>query len=632
MFSNQQKILCLFLFCLASLPCTYAADRPIRVRIDLPLSTVTEKEEIGDDGSVTSVVGEEQIDKLNAQELTSALRRVPGVTISRYNPLGSYGGADGGSVYIRGHGSGRPGSEIRIYVNGAPLESGVWGHPLMDTVPVDFAEKITVFKGPQPQTYSGTFGSVNISTLERNLPGFETKINLGYGEFDTVIGNLTHGGKISGFNYYIGASHKQSEGHRPHADASLNAEYLRLGADISEENHLSYIVQATDNWSRDPGRIDRPIPVRDKFTTRTVSHVLRMDKSGKQVNGFSLFYAEDGTIRWAKDNLNGMGTPPGNSNTDWTNYGFRSSYDMLIGNFTLTGSLDYESKGGESQNVTVTGMVPFSFKGRFNTIAPYAGTRYLLELNELKLIPSAGIRFYKNSDFDSETAPCLSVTAEKNGGKIYVLYARGVNYPGVYAKGVSASTLSRLDAEVLDSVELGFHWTHSDKIALQASVFRYDSSNHLQSTPNGLLNIGRIKTNGGETSVHFFPGENLVIFLGLTFLKPDDELSPRMPGFSASAGISSQFMDHLNLSIDAQYVGSQYAYNGRSGSLSQTDMEEISDYLTANLKMSCDLSVFSGIQGECYMAVENLTDETYEYLPGYPMAGRNFSAGIKWKF
>ncbi|MDZ7581632.1 MAG: iron chelate uptake ABC transporter family permease subunit, partial [Deltaproteobacteria bacterium] len=59
-----------------------------------------------------------QINDLNAQDLGTALRRTPGVNISRYNPLGSFGGATGGAVFIRGFGSSRPGAEIKTLVDG----------------------------------------------------------------------------------------------------------------------------------------------------------------------------------------------------------------------------------------------------------------------------------------------------------------------------------------------------------------------------------------------------------------------------------------------------------------------------------------------------------------------------------
>ena len=53
-------------------------------------------------GQEHSTIGQAQINALNAGDLTSALRCSPGVYISRYDMVGSYGGGDGGAIYLRG--------------------------------------------------------------------------------------------------------------------------------------------------------------------------------------------------------------------------------------------------------------------------------------------------------------------------------------------------------------------------------------------------------------------------------------------------------------------------------------------------------------------------------------------------
>ncbi|MQK16778.1 TonB-dependent receptor plug domain-containing protein, partial [Escherichia coli] len=70
-------------------------------RVELPATPVTDSSIIDQNyidrfGSLTTVVDEKQIRDLNALDLSSALRRTPGVTVSRFNPVGSFGGAEGG--------------------------------------------------------------------------------------------------------------------------------------------------------------------------------------------------------------------------------------------------------------------------------------------------------------------------------------------------------------------------------------------------------------------------------------------------------------------------------------------------------------------------------------------------------
>jgi|GEM_PF-5134714 len=59
-------------------------------------SPILEGESLTVFGSPRVTVTSRQIEDLGATDLASALRWVPGVTISRYNLVGSYGGGDGG--------------------------------------------------------------------------------------------------------------------------------------------------------------------------------------------------------------------------------------------------------------------------------------------------------------------------------------------------------------------------------------------------------------------------------------------------------------------------------------------------------------------------------------------------------
>ena len=139
-------------------------------------SPVTQEEQVSKDGVETVSISREQLDNLNAQDLQTALRQVPGVAVSRYSAIGSYGGAQGGSIYIRGLGTARPGGEVRTYTDGAPRESGVWGHPLMDAMPIDFAQALSVQKNPHPGDHAGTFGAVDVETKRRREQGQEGEV------------------------------------------------------------------------------------------------------------------------------------------------------------------------------------------------------------------------------------------------------------------------------------------------------------------------------------------------------------------------------------------------------------------------------------------------------------------------
>ena len=89
-----------------------AAQTTAPTRIEIIGTPVIEAQRVDAFGSLTTQVGEQQVRDLNATDLSSALRRTPGVTASRFNPVGSFGGDEGGAVNVRGLGASRPGSEI----------------------------------------------------------------------------------------------------------------------------------------------------------------------------------------------------------------------------------------------------------------------------------------------------------------------------------------------------------------------------------------------------------------------------------------------------------------------------------------------------------------------------------------
>jgi len=596
-------------------------------------SPIADYERVSKDGASSVVVGRKQLERLSATDLPTALRQVPGVTISRYSPVGAYGGAEGGSVYIRGAGTARPGSEIKVYTDGVPRESGVWSHPLMDIVPIDFAESIAVAKNPQPQNYPGTFGAVDIATKRRYEQGHEGELDVAYGRFNTLISAASVGGKMDLFDYYAGASYKYSEGTRAHGEAELQSQFARAGWDLSKEDHLTYIFQHTDNWVRDPGAEGHATPVRDQFNTDTDTHTVRLESDHEYVKGYSLVYYEDGEIRWHKDHLSDgvLTSPPGYSNTDWENYGFRSSYDILIERLTLTGSLDMWSEGGETWNVLdATGKRVWGYDGRFDTAAPYAGVRYDFDIgHDWTLTPSLGSRYYFSDKFGDELAPCGALTLAREEWEFFVSQSRGVHYPGIYMRGISPATWRSLEAETMDTSEAGVHVKMGKFAALHSSVFHTEIENRMDSTTAGYLNAGDMKADGFESSLHLYPRKDLTLFVGGTVNNPEDDPVARLPDFMGSAGASYQIARYVRWDVDSEYVASQYAYSMRS---ENPTLNKLDSYVTVNTRVSLDLKAFTSLKGELYVAVENLGDVDYEYFPDYPMPGIMWYTGMKLKF
>ncbi len=584
-------------------------------------------------GGSAAVVSRAQIDGMGAQDLQSALRRIPGVNISRYNLLGAFGGADGGAVYIRGRGTSRPGSDIVIYSDGVPRKVGVWDHPLMDVAVIDHADHITVYKGPQPVYNSGVFGSVEIESRQRRRRGYVSEAEVSAGTYDTVASRLHHGGRTEAFDYYAGFSHRESNGHRPHSGATLQSLYGRIGGAIGDVISLSALISATDNKVDDPGAAGMPVPVRDRFATRSVTTSIRMDNRHEGVGGFVLVYHEDGQIRWDKDRVGGPGTPPGASNTDWENYGFRVWQTLAWEPFNFHAGVDGASEGGKSENRTVAGMVPFAFKGRYETLMPGAAVDVALGSGEpgaWSFQPSAGLRGNVHSEFDYKLAPHAGLVARKTGVTLYASAARGVNYPGVYAAGIAAPVLEHMEAETLDRFEVGANVnSKKEGIIFGISCFRDQTANLLQWTPQGLMNAGSADVDGVEVSVALNPHDQLALYASVTWLDPENPKTPRVPDWSASAGVALSLTHRMQLHADIDAVSRQYAFNGRDGEATRAEAEKIDRYAVGNVRVSYSPVMMESGRLTLFAGCENVGDVKYETLAGYPLPGRIFNAGAR---
>ena len=151
----------------------------------------------------------------------------------------------------------------------------------------------------------------------------------------------------------------------------------------------------------------------------------------------------------------------------------------------------------------------------------------------------------------------------------------------------------------------------------------------IDSTSSGYINTGDMTAYGVEGALHLYPHQDLSFFIGGNYSDPQDHPVSRMPEATVSAGTIYKITEYIKWNLDAQYVSTQYAYSMRS---TNPDLEKIDDYILLNTKISLDMNLFCKQDGELYVALENLTDERYEYFPDYPMPGIIWYTGMKLKF
>jgi len=613
---------------------------------------IVEGIQIRNNATVVTQVSQRQIKDLNAMDLPSALRRVPGVMISRHNFVGSYGGGEGGSIYIRGMGSARPGASIQTLVDGVPKFVGVWSHPLMDVLGTEHLEQIDVYKSPQPVRWGNmSLGAVNLISRRMRREGTTTEITALGGQLDTYGFVFNHGGKFGDFDYYFGGAVKGSDGHRPRADGQLRNYWGRVGYRLKPNWDVSLILSGSDNWADDPGPVGAPPPKRARFNTDDFTLNLTLTNRSQKTNGFIRLYVDDGAINWEQwSNKTGNWF---NSKTDYLNRGLRIQQNFLFsGGSRLTLGLDYDSYGGvfteEHADPANTKHMPEKYF--FNT-APYASLSHSFSLGSgIVLTPSAGLRFNHHTAFDNELAPEAGLILSGDGWDLYANYAWGFNYTGIYsvwfynvAWGYQQEAYKNLKPERVNHFEVGLKLTPVEKMSLDMSIFHDRGKNMVRfipppPPPPSFANVDEFKTTGFEFSANWAPSGELSLFAGLSLLSKDPETLPQAPGYTFSLGANLKFLRKFQLSLDLEAVDEKFVTNPRFAPLSTLEASGIprtDSYAVANAKLSYYLETSSSSLkrgSHIFVAVENFTDTQYEYKPGYPMPGATAFLGMSLEY
>jgi len=613
-------------------------------------------------GSQVTTVGRDQIHDLNATDLPSALRRTPGVTISRYNLVGGFGGAQGGAIYIRGMGSGRPGAEIVTMVDGVPKFVGVWTHPLLDTLSVNIADSIDVYKGAQPVLFGPmTYGAVNIHTKRRTTPGFETRVESAGGKFGTWYEVAEHGGKIGPFDYYIVESYRGSSGHRPKANGKVEEWFGRVGLDIGKYLNLSFTVQHSDAWAKDPGRDYQAPPDREKFKVMDTTYMWTLTNEFDKARGYLKVYFDDGDIDWEHHKYIQRPGYPGavryyESQTDWHNAGIRvqEKIEPWKGGEVVIG-LDYDSYGGRFEEDCAevpSGFLWYPGSERFHNVQPYFAVSHMFgSKDSWYVIPSAGVRLNLHNEFQDRWTPQAGIVVGYKDTEFHFYYARNVNYPGVYA--IFQYQLWRMinnagqdphdiKPEIVDHFEYGLSHKFTDWLKADITAFHDRGKNafsFVQQAPPypPIMFYGdqkRWHSDGIELTATLTPNPDFAVFAGVTFLhaRMEAEAMPNAPEVSFMSGLTWRFLERFQLNLDAQYISKQYKDNPRFPD-DPTERERINGYFLMNGKVSCRVTPKdSKVQGTVFAYVENITSTSYELREDYPAPGTTYLIGGEIKF
>lgn len=611
-----------------------AAVTPIWAQTaQLPVVTVVanpiiEEVRTDDYSAVSAVVGEEQLRDLNALDLASALRRTPGVSISRYNPVGSFGGDQGGAVMIRGMGASRPGAEIMTYVDGIPFYMPNWGHPLLDMLPINGMSSVTVLKGPQPHMTGNNFASINLETKKPTGSAPVGNLRTSWGRFNTVTEQADLVGKSESIDYSLAQGYAKSDGPRANADGTLNNAMGRVAAKLNQNWSVGMGFLAVDTEAGDPANTNR-YDIKANSVNTFLNH-----QHGDWHGEFKVFYNSGYAI-----------STQYSGKYEFVHSGIRWSeqFKPWLGGGVKFG-VDYDSTDGT--NIDTGTGVPTNLTA-IRWTSPYIALNHSFNIsNQWSFIPSVGYRSYSHSVYSSKGTPFAGLMLASDSLRYFVNVSTGLKYPGLELQSFAAINASALTAEKLDHKEIGVGYRPSDSTDMTLSVFQDKVTNRYYAggawgTNNGFgqtwYQSGAYDVRGLEFTVKQALSRQWNLFLGTTYLDPSLYNLPYAPKLAVTLGLTGKF-GPINVSVDAQSQTSFYGLNwGRvvqnSGSINSSSTTKLDGFTVVNTRLGYPMSSL-GKRGEVFVAVENLTDERYRYRSesGYQMPGRWAQIGLVASF
>ncbi|MDD2760633.1 MAG: TonB-dependent receptor plug domain-containing protein [Methylomonas sp.] len=596
---------------------------------------------------VSAIVTEDQIRDQNAVDLAAALRRTPGVQISRFNPVGAFGGNEGGGVYIRGMGQSRPGSEIKTYVDDIPFYMGVWGHPLLDLLPVNGMQSITTYKSPQPYMNGNNFASINLETKRAQEDGVHGHGRFSGGYYSTFIEQADITGKQGDLDFALAQGYSTSNGHRHNADGELKNVMGNIGYKLNDNwkigSHFIYV----NSQAGDPGNNQTTRPADPRYNTEAGLVSVDLAHDHGDWHGDLKLYMNTGRGDWLSYQNGDRNNRLADTYSDFDTYGLRwkealspwKGGELIAGvdsdwNSGSLHDIDYQA-GGQSH---FTNNLP-----TFRVTSPFVALNHSLALNkDWTLIPSAGVRYYDHSEFDSASSPHAGLSLVSEKITLFANFSRGIHYPGLEVPTltlympVMGNSWTQLQPEEVQHAEFGGKFTPFEGTQIDLSffndrvknryIFQFFDASGFNPT---FLSLGEYAMRGFEGSIKQDINPDWSVFAGVTLLDPSLRNLPYSPERAVTAGINGR-IEKFRLAFDAQYQSEVHTLNrGRASGAANNDT--VRSFVVVNARLSYPIPLL-GKDGEVFVAAENLLSRDYSYRQGYPMPGRWGQLGISASF
>lgn len=563
--------------------------------------------------AAVTVITRSDIERLAARDVADVLRLVPGLNVSRSGSPGKIA-----SLFTRGGSS----KQTLVLWNGLELNnpyfSGFdWGR--FSTAGVD---RVEVVRGPFSALYGSDAVSGVVQILTRPVASF-LNVDVQGGERGLLNGRLEGASRAGALRFAGSLESRADDGFAPnddHEQAAAQAEvrwepatgfsigargrFLQYDVGIPRSVNAEGTAFELRPDRREEGEeLEIAIPLRAEIRggayELTLSRLDRSDEFRDPEDPFGRNHAvtEVEVLRGALIANYRLGEHVLSVGGEWE--------EAVVDDWTNFGpSLDSEERQGEGVFLEDAVSVPF------------AGG--VLEAN-------AGIRYDRFETFGSEISPRAAVAFRFGSNKVRAGYGEAFRAPAVGELFIPFFGNASLEPERSANVELGYDRMYArGKVSL--TLFRNDFDELIvyDNRTNRFENTGAGESRGMELGweQHVLP--TVALAISYTYLDTED----------ADTGLP--FLRRPEHSGSLWVRWSDFGWSASAAIVHAGERADVTDlfpwgrvladpFTTADLVVERPLA--EGVTP--YVKIENVTDEEYEEIFGYPSPGRRAIAGIR---
>lgn len=556
----------------------------------------------------TAIGSSLEIERTGARTVFDAVEQVvPGAFVTRRGAMGYGIAANGtGGVTIRGIGS-SPNTGVLVIVDGRPDYQGLMGHPLPDFYSLSDVGSLTVVEGPASVLYGSNAmgGVVEVKNWEPP-EGMSTRLTSSLGSFYTGQHRLSHGARFGRGFYSVNAGISHTAGDRPGSAFRNQDGTVTAGYGLSSVWKASLQGRYGHFHVEDPGPLTAPL----------ANSYARVGRGGFSVNLDNATATTWGYLR-AFSSYGNHYISDGFRSTDRTT-GFRVDQSVAIASrLVLQGGGEAVDYGGRARNA-MSGLA--YGKHSLTDGAGFARAQWT-PVERLRL--HSGVRYQHDSLFGSTAVPEAGAAFTLAPGySLSAAIAKGFRNPTIRELYLFPAPNPALEPERMWNYQATFsaHPTN----ALAASVTGYYASldNLIVTTgryPNlRLLNTGAALNRGIETTARWRAHKRVTVQSGYAWLRSTN-LAPYVPAHKFNYGIDVD-AGRAFLYFGGMSVGDRWANTQHS--------RKLGAYSLGTLKASIPLNR----QLRLTVVVDNLFNEKYQVVAGYPMPGVNAAGGFTLSF